>query len=184
MNKKQLTILIITALILGAVIFLQKPSPSTSEETTTTERNEEKSSSLPTRTVDSPATKNSASLNEDQKKRLEEIREELSEAKSELTTIEEIKELSEDEIHHTPTILVESGKLIGRLISKAEAEPLRREETLKFFLGCAENSELPESLRATCWKSTMNLIPKWKVFIPISNAKVSDEVKELATRLP
>lgn len=111
------------------------------------------------------------------------IKEELDNSLKDLPTMGEISNLSEEEVHHTPSMIRDGGAILGKIHAKAESDPARRPETLSFFKECAEDEEVVPALRAVCWNKVMTLIPEWKIFLPISDAKVSDEVKNLASQL-
>lgn len=109
---------------------------------------------------------------------------ELSVSMNELPTLSDLEGLTDEEVHHTAEFILEAGRKIGLLIEEADSNPVKREETLKFLKSCAENVDLVPAIRAVCWKKTMSQITIWKIFLPISDAKVSDEIKNLASQLP
>lgn len=111
------------------------------------------------------------------------IKEELDESLKDLPTMGELSNLSEEEVHHTPSMIRDGGAILGKIHAKAESDPERRPDTLAFFKECAEDEEVVTALRAVCWNKVMTLIPEWEIFLPISDAKVSDEVKNLASQL-
>ena len=113
----------------------------------------------------------------------EDLTSELSNALKELPTLDDLKDLTADEVHHTPRIISEGGALIGELIDRAEKDPARREETVKFLKSCAEEEGVAPQLRAVCWNKTLNQISEWNVFIPISDANVPEEIKSLGNQL-
>lgn len=110
--------------------------------------------------------------------------EEMSRELDKLPTLEDLRLLSEEEVHHTPQAILDGGRVIAQLIEKAENEPVLREHTVNLLLECAEAENIAASIRAVCWKNTISSIEKWKVFVPISNAKISPRVQELSSRLP
>lgn len=179
MNRKaKISILVITALILGAVIYLNQQS---STETTVTETTTESAAdhghdhdsheTQPKEETTASSVENKGPV-------------ELSVAMKQLPTIKDMEGLTDEDVHHTPQSVLEGGMLIGELLEDAEKNPERREETLKFFKSCAENDELMPAIRAVCWKRTLDQIPKWNVFLPISDANVPDDIKNLASKLP
>jgi hypothetical protein len=101
-----------------------------------------------------------------------------------LPTLDDMKELSPEEVHHTPEAVLESAREIGNMIENAEKNPELREKTVKFLLECSEADNVVASIRAVCWKNTMNGVTNWKVFVPVSSAKVPDNIKDLANQLP
>ena len=112
------------------------------------------------------------------------LSEELTLAMDELPTVNDLSNLSTEELHHTPEMVLEGGMLVGEMIEKAEADPARRQETLKFLKDCAENNDVVHQIRAVCWRKTLAQIPEWKLFLPISDANVPDDIKDLAMKLP
>lgn len=177
-NKKKLSILIIIALLIGAVMILkQKSSPTstvTEIETESDKHTEHDHDSHETHTEQEPTLtqpESSAPV-------------ELSVAMKQLPTMKDMEGLTEEEVHHTPDAVVEGGMLIGSLLEEAEKNPAKREETLKFFKSCAENSELMPAIRAVCWKRTLDQIPEWKIFLPISDADVPEDIKSLSSKIP
>lgn len=76
-----------------------------------------------------------------------------------------------------------TGKIIGRLVQRANEKPGLRKVTLNYFLQCAEDQNLPQSTRALCWWKLTNKIIDWKVFVPISEAKVPMNIQHLAMNL-
>jgi len=112
------------------------------------------------------------------------LKEELNEAMEKLPMIVDLQKLHDDEVHFTPEMVNEGGVLIGQLLEAADNDPARREETLNFFKACAENSSLVEAIRAVCWKTTLSRIPKWEIFLPVSDAEVPESIQDMAAELP
>lgn len=108
------------------------------------------------------------------------------EAQKTLTTlprIDELQALSEEEVHHTPKILRESGEKVASMIEKAEKTPKLRQETMKMLKSCAESADAAPSIRALCWNKLLKNIPRWKIFVPLMDADVPQDIKDLASRL-
>lgn len=101
-----------------------------------------------------------------------------------LPTMNDLKALSEEEVHHTPQIILEGGRIIGQMIERADNNPELREETVKTLQACAESDEIATAIRAVCWKNTLNSIEKWKVFVPVSQSQIPERVIELSSQLP
>lgn len=175
-QKKKISILIIIALVLGAVIFLNQKQESSSP---VTESNQQQ-----------PAEHDhdSHEHNDEQKpvatKPANSTPVELSVAMKQLPTIRDMEGLTDEDVHHTPDAVVEGGMLIGELLEEAEKNPAKREDTLKFFKSCAENADLMPAIRAVCWKRTLDQIPEWKIFLPISDADVPEDIKVLSSKIP
>ncbi|WP_408097740.1 hypothetical protein ACJVC5_02170 [Peredibacter sp. HCB2-198] len=178
MNRKtKLSLVVVIALVLGAMIFLR----SKPQDTEVTETETEKSTDHHDHDHDHRATipkvaPTTEKPSADPK--------ELSVTMTELPSLRDLEGLTDEEVHHTPDFIVEGGMKIGQLIEEADANPAKREETLKFMKSCAENDDLVPAIRAVCWKKTLTQITNWEIFLPISDAKVSDEVKNLASQLP
>lgn len=178
MNKNlKLIVLIVAILIIGVAIFQkdQVLAPDTAEVTTETKPVKKAVTQVE---VKSPETTNEAEAVPDT------LAKEYEETMEALPTVDDIRKLSEEEVHHSPVAVKEGGLLIGEIHEAAQKDPARREETLKFFKSCAENSELLPAIRAVCWKKTLSQIVEWKIFLPIADADVPEEIKALAMRLP
>ena len=166
--KKIVFILLIIALIFGAMIMKKENQQEV--------RNQETKTSLtkPQELKAEESAEKAISVS---------IKEELDERLKGLPTMGELKNLSEEEVHHTPAMIREGGAILGKIHTEAEENPERRPDTLEFFKECAEDEDVVTSLRAVCWNKVMTLIPQWQIFLPIADAKVSDEVKNLASQL-
>lgn len=102
----------------------------------------------------------------------------------ELPTVDDLRHLSEEETHHTPVAIREGGKIIAKLIEKAENNPEIREKAVHVLHDCAKSETIATSIRAVCWKNTVTYIGKWKVFVPVSQTKLPPRVLELSSKLP
>ncbi len=168
-------IIFLAALIVGAVLFLKKesdtpPAHKSSKEMTDLEL----------------VNSYDAVIAETEVVPLQEgkLKEELSQAMEQLPMIADLQVLHDDEVHFTPELVNKGGALIGQILEAAENDPARREETLNFFKACAENSSLVEAIRAVCWRTTLSRIPKWEIFLPVSDAEVPQNIQDLAAELP
>lgn len=164
-----LIIIFIVALLGGALMIMNK---TTKKEVTSSASGETSSVSSPTENNDeivqdsqNPVSKKSDSIEK-------------------LPTVDSLRKLSEDEIHHTPSGIIEGGKIIGKMIERAHNDPALREETVKVLHECAQSENVATSIRAVCWKNTLIHIEKWKVFVPISQSKIPPRVLELSSKLP
>lgn len=183
MNNK--TILFLTVLILtgGAVIYFGKKTQDAEvlqEIKKLPGKNKTAAPIRPTPTETLAAKKLEQPLD---KKINEELQAELDQVMEKLPTNDQIRDLSAEEVHHTPQAIKQGGVLIGTLLSRAQQEPERRKDSLKFLLQCAENDELASSVRALCWNSLLNKVTEWKIFIPLADAKVPSQIKSLASKL-
>lgn len=174
-KNKTLLIALMTALILGAVFiytqFGQEVDVVDETPVETTEALKE-AAGLPEKAPVAPPEEKDS------------VTDELADAITELPTLGDLKNLDPEELHHTPEIVLEGGMLVGKMIEKAEVEPTRREPTLHFLKTCAEDPEVVPAVRAVCWKKTLTQIEAWKIFLPVADAKVPDEIKSLAVKLP
>lgn len=178
MNKNlKLIFLIVAILIIGVAIFQKEQviSPEAPEVTSETK---------PVKKEATHAEVKSFEVVEEPDAMSGELAKEYVETMEALPTVDEIRKLTEEEVHHSPVAVKEGGLLIGELHEAAQKDPARREDTLKFFKGCAENSELLPAIRAVCWKKTLSQIVEWKIFLPVADAEVPEDIKDLAMRLP
>lgn len=101
-----------------------------------------------------------------------------------LATVDDLKKLTSNEVHHTPEILKNGGELIGRIHDEAESDPAKRVDALNFFKRCTEDGQIATAIRAVCLSKVYKLIPEWKIPVPLNEASISHEVSELALKLP
>jgi len=101
-----------------------------------------------------------------------------------LPIIDDLKNLSEEEVHHTPEIIQDGGELIGRIHQEAENDSTKRIDALSFFKKCAEDQQIVTAIRAVCLNKIYKLVPEWKIPTPLADSEISSEVLELALRLP
>lgn len=111
------------------------------------------------------------------------IRRELEAKQDLLPTLNDLGRLTEEEVHHTPEIVIQGGKIIHETLEEAENNPERREETLAFFFDCSSNQELAPAIRAMCWNRAVKAVSRWDIFIPISEYNVPNEIKLLAEKI-
>lgn len=176
MNNKKLLLLILAVLIVGTVLYFIRFQSSHQEVSTSYVKEEylhssEKEADIP---VKAPSAPEESGLD---------LKSELANSMKELPTLDDLKNLSFEEVHHTPEMISEGGALIGELIDQAEKDPTRREETVKFLKGCAEEESVVPQLRALCWNKTLNQISEWKVFVPVTDANVPEDIKALGSQL-
>lgn len=182
MNKKYL---IIGALVIAAgafFFFQQKPSEHSDlvivhEFEPPTEAPSAPAEPLPT---ENSETNSASSHSKDEPIKLTP---ELEEVLDSLPSNNDLRDLTSDEVHHTPKVVKDGGVAIGEAISRATEDTTLREPTLHFLLQCAEKDGTVPALRAVCWNQLLNKIPAWNIFIPISDAKVSEDIKNLASKL-
>lgn len=112
-----------------------------------------------------------------------EYKSELQEILNTLPTIEALQNLPEKEVHHIPRLVRESGEKIASAIAKADANPQLQQEAMNFLVGCAETADSSPSIRALCWKKIVQNIPRWKIFVPLTETDVPQDIKDLASKL-
>jgi hypothetical protein len=101
-----------------------------------------------------------------------------------LPIMDDLKNLSEEEVHHTPEIIKDGGEVIGRIHEEAENDPSKRIEAMSFFKKCVEDQQIVTVIRAVCLNKIYRLVPEWQIPAPLEEAEISDEVLKLSLRLP
>lgn len=101
-----------------------------------------------------------------------------------LATTDDFKNLTVEEVHHTPEIIKNGGEVIGRVHDEADNDPSKRIDAMNFFKRCAEDQQIATVLRAVCLNKIYKLIPVWQIPVPLSDANIPDEVSDLALKLP
>lgn len=100
-----------------------------------------------------------------------------------LPTIDDLQNLTEEEVHYTPEIIKEGGEVIGKIHEEAQRNPDKRVGAMSFFRKCAEDEQLAISIRAVCLHKIYKLIPEWEIPTPLSESNIPDEVLDLAMKL-
>ncbi len=100
-----------------------------------------------------------------------------------LPSFEDMKSLSEEEVHGTPEIVLQAGGIIGEVELGAQKDKSQRALAMIFFRNCAQDSALVHSARALCLNKVYTLIPQWKVPVFFKPELIPDVVKKLALRL-
>lgn len=182
MNRKSYLLIGLLAIV-GVLFFLRVNKPGNeAEEKSDVVITIEQSPPVAEKKEQSPRpSKNDSNEKEDPE--IEEFSLETRKTLNTLPTVQALQELPEKDVHHTPQILREASEKIADAISRAEASPKLRPEALRFLKGCAETQDSAPSIRALCWNKLLQNIPRWKVFIPISDADVPQDIKDLASRL-
>lgn len=101
----------------------------------------------------------------------------------ELPTMKDMQNLDEEELHNTPESVTKAGEQIGQLLHEGDQDPLLQDATLKLLLKCAESKDVVPSIRALCWKKTMNYLPRWNKAIPLNEFDVPLEIKLLGEKI-
>jgi hypothetical protein len=102
---------------------------------------------------------------------------------SQLPTMNDMQDLSEEEVHLTPTAVTKAGYDIGVLLEEAQKNPEKQEATVKLLLGCADNKDIVPAIRALCWKKALLSMPKWNKPVPLSDYNVPVEIQALGERI-
>ena len=100
-----------------------------------------------------------------------------------LPTIDDLQQLTDEDVHYTPELLKDAGGVIGQVQDEAQMEPAKRIPAMHFFKKCAEDQALVPAIRAVCLNKVYSLIPTWEIPVPISDALISPEVSDLASKL-
>lgn len=101
-----------------------------------------------------------------------------------LPIIDDLQNLTADEVHHTPEIIKNGGELIGKIHDEAELDPAKRVDAMNFFKNCTEDKQIATAIRAVCLNKVYKLVPIWKIPVPLSEADIPAEVSDLALKLP
>ena len=109
----------------------------------------------------------------------------VDEVKADLPNQKDLQRLSAEQVHYVPTIVQKAALRLGD-IAQAIAENSRlTEEGFQFYQECAENNNLPNSIRATCVVNHENLLKSSgsSVSSLTSDSKIDPHVISLAKRL-
>lgn len=101
-----------------------------------------------------------------------------------LPSIDDLQGLPEEEVHYTPEVIKDAGGVIGRIHDEAENDPAKRLAAMHFFKQCAEDQEMVPAIRAVCLNKILKLIPVWQIPVPLSDELISQEITDLAAKLP
>lgn len=177
---KKFTALVIALVIIGVIAGIQ--FFRTEKETTLTQptANHLKQPLELKGTTQQVASKSGSTVGNDQS----EFQEFLDREFKKLPTIDDIQGLTEEEVHYTPEVIKEAGGVIGRIHDEAENNPAKRVAAMQFFKQCAEDQEMVPAIRAVCLKKILKLIPIWQIPVPLSDKHISQEITDLAAKLP
>jgi len=112
-----------------------------------------------------------------------ELSEQFDDYLKDLPTNDDLQNLTEEEVHHTPEIIKQGGEVIGRIHEEAQREPVKRVGAMVFFKKCAEDEQLAISIRAVCLHKIYKLIPEWEIPVPLAESNIPQEVLDLALKL-
>lgn len=74
----------------------------------------------------------------------------------ELPKIKDIQKLSDEELHHTPGLLIEAGRALGNIKQILSQRDDLVDEGLKFYDRCARSRELSTPVRSLCLTNFIN----------------------------
>lgn len=80
----------------------------------------------------------------------EEFSEVVKDIERKLPKLQDIRQLPEQALHHTPVALISAGKDLGLIKEILETHKSYEPEALNFYERCAQNDESPTPLRALC----------------------------------
>lgn len=75
----------------------------------------------------------------------------LDEIAASLPRTSELRALSEEEVHHTPPVLLEAGEKVGEVAEALAANPALKPQAIRFYRDCAKGNETASSVRALCF---------------------------------
>ena len=176
--RKKLIILIIIFVSIIVVKLMLETTEKADEQISIT------SHSVPSKSNDLSDIKNESAVNERAAEELTAFQDELNRHYKNLPTLGDLKNLTAEEVHHTPEIITEGGGIIGRVFDKAEKDFKKRPDAMTFFKKCAEDQEIAIAIRASCLNKVLNLVPQWKIPMTVTDEEISKEVFELALKLP
>jgi len=82
------------------------------------------------------------------------------EVQASLPTLDKIKSLTEEEVHSTPTSVMEAGLKLGELAEAIEKDPSLAPEGIAFYGKCARRGDISSSVRALCLSDLRDLSKK------------------------
>lgn len=176
---KKLTALLIVFLIIGAIAGIElfqterKNGPKLSENAI--------ESSLDSKQTSQPLTTQAENSSDTDQS---EFQDKLEREFKILPTIDDLQQLSAEEVHFTPELIKEAGGVIGRIQDEAEKGPAKRTAAMHFFKKCAEDQEMVPAIRAVCLKKILKLIPVWQIPVALSDELISQDITDLAAKLP
>jgi hypothetical protein len=97
-----------------------------------------------------------------------------------MPTIHDLKELSSEEVHHTPDIILKEGQILGEIAQLIEDHPELGKQAIDFYEKCAKNADAPTSIRALCYFRFKKLDPNHE---NREDDSIPDSIKILANQL-
>lgn len=177
---KKFTALVIALLIIGIISGIQ--FFRSEKETTLTQSPENHFKKLLEMSETSQQLASNTGSTEDNAQ--SEFQDDLDREFKKLPTIDDLQQLTEEEVHYTPEVIKEAGGVIGRIHDEAENDPTKRVAAMQFFKQCAEDQQMVPAIRAVCLKKILKLVPVWQIPMPLSDKLISQEITDLVAKLP
>jgi hypothetical protein len=98
---------------------------------------------------------------------------------SELPQPKDLENLSDEEVHGTPTVVREAGERLGEIAERVAKNPELREQAKEFYMACAEDDRTLQSVRALCYSH----LPELLSLEDLKRVRVTPELRTLAGRL-
>lgn len=98
-----------------------------------------------------------------------------------LPTFNQVKNLREEELHHTPKILIQAGADIGDVAEAVAHNPELAPQAAAFYARCAHREELATTVRALCLANARKSAKQSGT--PVDEMGISSDVSELAGKL-
>jgi hypothetical protein len=100
-----------------------------------------------------------------------------------LPEFQQMQDLSEEEIHHTPEMLLAAGENIGDLLQVAQAQKSLQPLALQFLVECAQAKHVAVAVRAVCLSRSLQMGRLWQLPVNVEPSRLNAEVSRLAGRL-
>ncbi|MEN9722194.1 MAG: hypothetical protein RJB38_180 [Pseudomonadota bacterium] len=154
-NRKRTTLGLMTAVLIGltwkwATSVSRAPEPDHAQNqleppaaTATVQHDSESQPSEPL-TSEAPTPKPSTQYSP------QEFQAVLHDVQESLATREQLRSLSEDEVHGVPAPILKSGVALGKIAEILQQQPELAQPASEFYWSCARNPELAQSIRALC----------------------------------
>jgi hypothetical protein len=112
-----------------------------------------------------------------------ELAQEIQRVKRAIPKLTELKTLSDDETHGTPSLIIEAGAALGDLEEFLERKPEEFKSASRFFSDCAAGQDLPPAIRAMCLHSLQNNPTQWAPGVSAKLEGLPPDVLELEAQL-
>ncbi len=95
-----------------------------------------------------------------------------------IPTIEDLQKLSDEEVHNTPTQIIEAASKIGKIASMLALDSSLKPIGIGFYEDCAKTENFPNSVRAVCYfnlkKLDLDHFKKLEPWIPKEIQRISE----------